>query len=337
MDCQNVLSILMRCSAMTNTYASVLADAIQGFILERQALGYTFRKQAASLRRFDRFCLEIGHDQVCLSKGLAMKWAEKKLWESADAQSRRIRLVRMLARYMIRLGYDAYIYPDHLGVGRSDKYDPYLFTEKELAEFLNRVDQCSPVKSSPHRHLVFPLLYRMLYGCGLRVSEALNLAVRDVNMEEGTLTIRNGKFHKDRIVPMSSSLVARCRTYCESMHPVKPPEQPFFPAAHGGRYPEKRMLDYFRRFIWEAGFSHGGRGKGPRVHDLRHTFAVHCLKRWVRSTVDLTVALPYLSTYLGHEGLKGTQRYLRLTAELYPDIVKVMDERFAHVLGGADR
>lgn len=322
---------------MTNTYASVLADAIQGFVLERQAVGYTFRKQAASLRRFDRFCIEVGHSQVCLSKELAMKWAEKKQWESVDAQSRRIRLVRMLARYMVRLGYDAYIYPDYLGVGRSDKYDPYLFTEKELAGFLNRVDRCSPVRSSPHRHLVFPLLYRMLYGCGLRVSEALNLAVSDVNTEEGTLTIRNSKFHKDRLVPMSRSLVERCRIYIEAMHPVKQPEHPFFPAAHGGRYSEKRIYDYFRRFIWEAGISHGGRGKGPRVHDLRHTFAVHCLKRWVRSTVDLTVALPYLSAYLGHVGLKGTQRYLRLTAELYPDIVKVMDERFSHLLGGADR
>jgi len=322
---------------MTNTYASVLADAIQGFILERQALGYSFRKQAASLMRFDKFCIEVGHSQACLSKGLAMKWAEKRLWESADAQSRRIRLVRMLARYMVRVGYDAYIYPDNLGVGQSDKYDPYLFTEKELAKFLCRVDQCPPVNSSPYRHLVFPLLYRMLYGCGLRVSEALNLDVRDVNMEDGTLTIRNGKFHKDRLVPMSPPLVARCRTYIDAMHPVKHLEQPFFPAAHGGRYSQKSIYDYFRRFIWEAGISHGGRGKGPRVHDLRHTFAVHCLKRWVRSTVDLTVALPYLSAYLGHAGLKGTQRYLRLTAELFPDIVKVMDERFSHVLGGAAR
>ena len=95
----------------------------------------------------------------------------------------------------------------------------------------------------------------------------------------------------------------------------------FFPSPYGGRYPERTIYAYFRRFLWEVGISHGGRGKGPRVHDLRHAFAVHCLKRWVRNAVDLTVALPYLSAYLGHEGLKGTQRYLRLTSELYPDIV----------------
>jgi integrase len=322
---------------MTNAYTSIFAEAIQRFVLERQALGYTWHKQAVSLKRFDRFCVEVGHSQVGLSRELAMKWAEKKPWESDDAQRRRIRLVRMLARYMVRSGYEAYIYPDHGGVRQSSTYEPYLFTERELARFLNRVDRCLPVRSAPHRHLVFPLLYRMLYGCGLRVSEALNLTVGDVNPEERTLTIRNAKFHKDRLVPMSPSLAARCRIYMETMHPFKQPEQAFFPAAHGGRYSEKRIYDYFRRFLWEAGISHGGRGKGPRLHDMRHAFAVHCLKRWVQRGTDLTVALPYLSAYLGHAGLKGTQRYLRLTAELYPDMVRAMDDGFGHLLPGGDR
>ena len=322
---------------MTNAYTSILADAIQGFVREREALGYHRRKEAACLKRFDRLCTEIGHHEVRLSRGLAMRWAEKKAYESDDAQGRRISLVRMLARYMVRSGHDAYIYPDHLGVRRSDTYQPYLFSEAELARFFTRVDRCLPLRSSPHRHLIFPLLYRMLYGCGLRVSEALHLTVGDFNAEEGILIIRNAKFHKDRMVPMSPSLTKRCRIYMEAMHPFGRPEHPFFPSPHGGGYPERTIYAYFRRFIWEAGISHGGRGKGPRVHDLRHTFAVHCLKRWVRNTVDLTVALPYLSAYLGHAGLKGTQHYLRLTAELYPNIVAAMDERFGHLVPDGDR
>jgi integrase/recombinase XerD len=322
---------------MTNTYNSILADAIQGFILERRALGYTCKKQEASLKRFDRFCIEVGHSEARLPRALAMKWAEKKPCESDDARSRRIRLIRMLARYMVRSEYDAYVYPDHLGVSRSNTYEPYLFTETELAGVFYRADQCPPLAGSPFRHLILPLLYRTLYGCGLRVSEALHLAVCDVNTKEGTLTIRNAKFHKDRMVPMSASLTERCRIYMEAMHPVGQPEHPFFPSPYGGRYPERTIYAYFRRFLWEAGISHGGRGKGPRLHDLRHTFAVHCLKRWVRSGTDLTAALPYLSVYLGHTGLKGTQHYLRLTAELYPDIVEAMDEGFGHLLPGGDR
>jgi hypothetical protein len=156
----------------------------------------------------------------------------------------------------------------------------------------------------------------------------------DVNTEEGTLTVRNVKFHKDRLVPMHPSLVERCRVYKEEIHPVGQSEDIFFPSSQDGRYSERVIYAYFRRFLWDAGISHWGRGKGPRVHDLRHAFAVHCLKRWVQSGVDLTVSLPYLSVYLGHAGLKGSQRYLRLTAELYPDIARAMDERFGHILPG---
>ena len=322
---------------MTNAYLSIFADAIEGFVSEREALGYHRKKEATCLMRFDRFCVEIGHHEPCLSRGLAMRWAEKKPYESDDAHGRRIRLIRMLAKYMARSGYDAYIYPDHLGIRRSDAYQPYLFSQAELARFLARVDRCLPLRNSPHRHLIFPLLYRMLYGCGLRVSEALHLNVGDVDAEKGVLTVRNAKFHKDRVVPMSRPLTERCRIYLKVMHFVGQPEHPFFPSPYGGRYPERTIYGYFRRFIWEAGISHGGRGNGPRLHDLRHTFAVHCLKRWVRNGLDLTVALPYLSAYLGHVGLKGTQHYLRLTAELYPDIVAAMDKQFGYLLPGGDR
>jgi len=318
-------------------YTSVLADAIQGFVLEKQALGYTYHKQATALKRFDAFCVEIGHNQRCLFKELAMQWAEKLPFESNNAHSRRIRLVRMLARYLARLGYDAYIYPDHLGRSQSQQYQPYLFTETELARLFKQVDRCQPSHNSQNRHIILPLLFRILYGCGLRISEALHLTVSDVNTKDGTLTIRNAKFHKDRIVPMASSLNERCRTYMDLIHQTSNPDHFFFPPPYGGYYSESAIYKYFRRFLWQAGISHGGRGKGPRLHDLRHVFAVHCLKRWVQSGTDLTVALPYLSTYLGHTDLKSSQHYLRLTAELYPDIVATMDERFGYLLPGDDQ
>jgi len=321
---------------MNNVYTSILAEAICRFIQERQALGYAYHKQAASLKRFDAFCVRVNHKEMCLSKNLATEWAEKTPFESDDAHGRRIRLVRMLAKYMVRSGYDAYVYPDYLGASRPSAYEPYIFTEKELAGVFTQADRCLPLTRSPHRHCILPLLYRMLYGCGLRISEALHLTVGDVDLQQGILTIRNAKSHKDRLVPMSPSLADRCRVYMDTMHTVSQSGDVFFPSTHGGRYSEKRIYEYFRRFLWGAGISHGGRGKGPRLHDFRHTLAVVCLKRWVKSGADLTAALPYLSTYLGHTGLKGTQHYLRLTAELYPDIVAAMEEKFGHLVPGGD-
>jgi integrase/recombinase XerD len=112
-------------------------------------------------------------------------------------------------------------------------------------------------------------------------------------------------------------------------------DAPFFPAPHGGAYTAGTVYKAFRQWLWAAGISHGGRGRGPRLHDWRHTFAVHCLRRWVEDGTDLSVALPYLSAYLGHTGLRGTQDYLRLTAELYPALVTRLPAQFGACIPGA--
>ena len=322
----------MRTTNRAFTYSSALADAIQGFMLEKQALGYKYEKTASNLKRFDDFCISIGHRSVCLPKELVLQWTEKKSFESESNHKGRVTLMRVLAKYLVRLGHDAYIYPECTGSASHENYHPYLFSEIELARFFTQVDQCLPSMSSPNRHIILPLLFRILYGCGLRISEAVQLRVRDVNTEEGTLTILDAKFGKDRLVPMSGPLCSRCQTYRELMHRTSEPDYFFFPSPHGAHYKESTIYQYFRKFLWKAGISHGGRGKGPRLHDFRHTFAVNCLKRWVRAGVDLSAALPYLSTYLGHTGLKNTQHYLRLTAELYPEIVATVDEKFGSLL-----
>ena len=313
-------------------YRSALAPFILNFVLEKRATGCRYDKNAQMLKRFDRFCAEHGLGSDGLTKETAMLWAEKTNRESDDAHSRRIRLVRMLAEYMLRLGYPAWSLPKGFVKYRESAYQPHIFTESELARFFERADACAPDVKSPIRHKVLPLLFRMIYGCGLRLSEPLRLTVGDVDTAKGVLTLLETKFGKERLVPMSSSLNGRCREYMSEMHATSPSGAVFFPSPIGGRYSERTIYEYFRRFLREAGISHGGRGKGPRIHDLRHTFAVHCLKRWVRAGVHTAVTLPYLSAYLGHAGLKNSQRYLRLTADLHPDISSRMDEMYGALI-----
>jgi len=104
------------------------------------------------------------------------------------------------------------------------------------------------------------------------------------------------------------------------------------PNSVGHCYDSNSIYHYFRRILWDAGISHGGRGKGPRLHDFRHTYAVHCLRNWTREGKDLTVALPDLSAYMGHAGARSTQYYLRLTAELYPDIIARLDDAYGWMI-----
>lgn len=311
-----------------------LPDIINDYISEQRALGYRCDRKERSLREVARLYREMGPSGPVLDKELVLKWTEKRAYESECNRSHRISVARGLAEYMIRQGYAAYLYPKRSGPFWQSNYQPYIFSNREIASLLKRADSCIANTASPSRHLILPLLFRILYGSGLRVSEALSLRKEDVDLDEGVLFIRKTKFGKERLVPLSRSVHERCKEYAVAMerYQVWKNTAYFFPAPHGGRYSDGTLYKIFRRLLWEAKISHGGRGKGPRVHDLRHTYSVHCLRNWVRAGTDLTAAMPYLSAYLGHSGTRGTQHYLRLTAELYPDIVKRTEERFSWVV-----
>ena len=248
----------------------------------------------------------------------------------------RVGVVRELALYMTRLGVHAYVLPKN-SLPKVPDYIPYIFSNIELAAFFRQVDSCHYSAEVPHRQFIMPLLFRILYGCGLRLSEALKLKVRDVDLHTGILTVLNGKFNKDRLVPLSTGLLDRCRAYATQVHLFSGPTAYFFPAPNGRALTGGNVYKNFRKFLWKAKISHGGWGKGPRVHDFRHSYAVGCLRRWVEEGKDFFAYLPVLKTYLGHYSISDTARYLRLTAELYPDITAKVEHVFGHVvpaLGG---
>jgi integrase len=176
-----------------------------------------------------------------------------------------------------------------------------------------------------------PEVLRLLYGCGFRVSEVLHLRVADVDLNRGVLTVREAKFGKDRLVPPALPLVQRLQRYDASLG-TRPPDAFFFPSSHGGPWGLATVYWLYRELFLRCGIPHAGRGKGPRVHDLRHTMAVHSLLRWYREGADLDAKLPVLATYLGHQSLAGTQRYLHLTAELFPEITVRANAAFGDVI-----
>jgi integrase/recombinase XerD len=181
------------------------------------------------------------------------------------------------------------------------------------------------------RHLIMPEVLRLLYGCGCRVSEVLHLRVTDVDLDRGILTVRDAKFGKDRLVPPAVPLVQRLQRYAARMGP-RPPDAFFFPSPTGGPWNLGSVYWLYRELLLQCGIPHAGRGKGPRVHDLRHTMAVHTLLRWYREGADLDAKLPVLATYLGHQSLAGTQRYLHLIAELFPEITARANAGFGDVI-----
>ena len=313
-------------------FRSALAVPIKNYIAENQAVGYEFKKAADMLKRFDSFVYSRSLSETNLTKQLVMEWTARKQNETVTTQCRRISLLRGLAVYMNRLGYPAYIYPKAMVTVDRYAYIPYIFSSDEIKRIFEACDHYSPSQITPKRHLVLPLLLRILYGCGLRISEALHLTLQDIDLNKGTLYIRDTKFNKERILPIADSLKERCREYCKNVDIGKMGNHYFFPSPYGGHYSEATIYNLFREVLRKANISHLGRGKGPRLHDFRHVFAVNCLKKWVLDGRNLNNCLPYLSAYLGHEDLRGSQRYLRLTADLYPDITSKIEKTCSYII-----
>jgi integrase/recombinase XerD len=321
----------MAISELQLRFKSPLAPLMEQFVQEKQACGYRYREATRLLSCFDRFLSDQELPQHELPRSVTQQWLAKQPHECATTQQCRISLVRQFARYLCRLGYSAYVPDRSLSAKASSRFSPRILTHTEVQQLLQAVDQLTPTARSPLRHLIMPEVFRLLYGCGFRVSEVLHLRVADVDLDRGILTVREAKFGKDRLVPPALPLVQRLQRYAASFG-TRRPDAFFFPSSSGGPCSLEAVYCVYRESLLRCGIPHAGRGKGPRVHDLRHAMAVHTLLRWYREGADLDAKLPVLATYLGHQSLAGTQRYLHLTAELFPEIAVRANTAFGDVI-----
>jgi len=316
-------------------FQSSLHESIKELIAEKRAVGYKYITSAWTLYKFDQFCIAQNHTEEVITRDLAYAWIERRPNEALATQQNRAGVIRQLGLYMTRTGVPSFVLPPKI-LPRKQHYQPYIFSDHEIASILAQADACHYCSQVPCRHLIMPVLFRMLYGCGLRLSEALSLRLKHINLEDGILSIIDGKFNNDRLVPMSANCVERCRIYAQKVHSLSDEQSYFFPSPSGDKITTGNIYKNYRRFLWQSGISHGGWGKGPRLHDLRHTHCVHCLRRWVLQGADLAACLPVLKTYLGHYSFQDTAHYLRLTAELYPDITAKTEKAFGDIIPASE-
>lgn len=316
-----------------NDYAfkGPFAKHIQNHISLKKAIGYKYVTESNHLLRFSYFTEEKYPDAKVLTKEIVIDWCSKKIYETQANQSSRASIMRQLAVSMDNVGICSYILPKKIYLS-GKKYLPYIYTDHELKVFFEQTDLCHYVSGCPYRHHIMPVFFRMIYSCGLRSSEARLLKISDVNLDEGILTIKYSKNDNSRFVPMSPELTRRCNNYFSIVHVFSNDNDWFFPGLNGKPMTISNVYNNFRRFLWKAGISHGGRGKGPRVHDFRHVYACNCLKKWVLQGKDLGVYLPILKTYMGHDSFNETAYYLKLTADIFPDIIIKMEGIFSDII-----
>jgi len=244
-----------------------MADAITALVEQKRAVGYKYAAEARVLARFAAFChsefpaLAVP-DQASVEAWLSA--ARRRAVTPATLQGLAAP-VRELARWLGRRGVPAYVLPKGT-LPRPARYVPHVHTDRELAALFAQTDRCRYCAEVPLRHLVMPVLFRTIYACGLRASEARLLRVDDVDLGAGVLQIRDAKGGKDRQLPVSAPLHARLAGYHAQVVGRSGGDW-FFPGRAGQPLTLGNVDKNFRRFLWQARIPHSGRGHGPRVHD----------------------------------------------------------------------
>ncbi|MFO7882372.1 MAG: tyrosine-type recombinase/integrase [Kosmotogaceae bacterium] len=304
----------------------IYAQYIRQFIKLKRDLGYKYLEEEYVYRRFDQFTIERGETEVGISKELADKWCERRNNESDTCRYHRCVCISQLSSYLCKLGIRSYI--PRLPRIKST-FSPYIYSKKEIETIFNAADSLiTPKKVMNSIIFIVPTLIRLLYGTGLRLGEALSLLNKDVNLSENYILVKDSKSGKQRLIPISESLSAVCQDYINyrrKLPVLQSDDCPFFISLNGSACLQPAVYRYFRIVLKAAGIPYIGKGQGPRIHDIRHTSACHALAKMAESGVDLYTSLPILSTYLGHQTLNSTNKYVRLTAAMYPGLLKDVD------------
>jgi integrase len=221
--------------------------------------------------------------------------------------------VKQFALFLRGRGIDCWQPPDRFDAIPAPRFDPRIITSQEMAKVIAVADAMPPSPSSPSGAAIYGMLLRMLWCCGLRIGEALHLRVGDVDLDAAVITVRKAKGDKTRLVPMSPSLTDHAHRYVDRLGlGAEDPQAFLYPSARCGHYQPTGVLRRVQSFMLQAGVTIDG-VRPPRLHDIRHSFAVAALAKMHADGMDTYTCLPLLATFLGHRTIAGTEYYLRLS------------------------
>lgn len=310
-------------------YESVYGDLIGQYIRFKRSLGYKYEGAEFHFRKFDRFTVREGCTEVGLTKELFEKWTEQDANEAGSNRYRRVSELRNFSMFLNDMGIASYC-PGNIPHPKSN-FVPHIFTHEEISRFFAACDQSVDFRRNPTEFTyTVPALFRLLYGAGLRISEALLLKTEDVHLDEAYLVLHGTKNSSDRMVPFSRTVSEALRQYsCYRNSVFGLNTKYFFARAGNAHWSNRTAYGRFRRILARANIPHSE--QGPRLHDFRHTFSIHTLAEMSSQGLDLYCSLPILSRYLGHMSLEATEQYVRLTAEIYPEMLRQANSLCAYV------
>jgi integrase/recombinase XerD len=321
---------------MKSELASPLGPAIRSYLSLKISLGRKYSNERNVLSHLDSFLASVGED---LNHRSYSGWIETQLHLTSGVRRSRMRIVRNLCLYRRRSDPDCFV-PDLSEFPRPhQKARPYIFSKREIVRLLEVARQLRPFPISPLRAQNLTLGLILLYTAGLRRGELVRLTVRDYEPTEATLLVRESKFYKSRLLPLSSDAARAIEEVIHTRRDRKLPlsvDSPLLWSRYRatGTYSGAGFGSALQGLFRAAGIR-TETGKTPRVHDLRHTFAVHALLRWYRRGEDVQAKLPALAAYMGHVSIVSTEYYLPFVTELAEAAALRFERRYGALIHGA--
>lgn len=309
----------------TYSFSSHIGQIITRYLTLKQALGRQYATEFSILKHLDVFLNTTESD---LTTESFSAWCHTKQHLTSTGRREQMRVARNFCLYRQRTEPSCFI-PDLLQFPvRRQPIHPHIFSEAEIIQLLDTIQKLKPNTRLPLRQENYRLGLILLYTTGLRRGELIRLTAGDYNAIEHTLLIRESKFHKSRIVPLSRDVWTELEVLLKIRRNLQLPISEHIPLLwhRGGKtgfYSKTGSWRIFHSLFYIANIRTVSGGI-PRAHDLRHTFAVHALLRWYKEGADVQAKLPMLSTYMGHVSIESTRYYLRFIE----DVVSSAGERF---------
>lgn len=322
-----------------NAHISLQAR-VSDYLAERRRLGFELGTMALALASFARYVTSV-HHRGALTVDLMAEWARHDKWNRDNPQTwaRRLKLLRPFTRYLRQFDPRTEV-PDETVFGPvPGRMAPHIYREEEIVDLLTAARELQP--HGGLRPATFETLFGLIASTGLRVSEALDLLDADVDLKSAMLTVRETKFAKSRQLPLHPSTVEALERYRRlRIRQVRTStETSFFVGSRGQLLGQplgdRQVHRVFNELRDRLGWVNRGAHDGPRIHDLRHSFAVRRLMLWHAQGIDVDQAMLSLSTYLGHAKVSNTYWYLTAVPELMA-LAGGKFERFAEDLGDGD-
>jgi integrase/recombinase XerD len=304
----------------TNIFSGPLAAEFADFAATLEASASANKTTLTQLRALDRFTKETALSKGTIDEAIARAWLAPCASRGPNTRRARYHLLRRFCRFLVKRHPATFVVGESLRPRGRPAAPAHIYSREELRLLLDGAHSLRDWEKwhpCPIRSKTMHAVILLLATSGLRISEALHLTMQDVDLAAGVLSIRQSKFRKSRLVPLSAGTLGTLRSYHALRITVTSvaPGEAFFVSGRGKAYSIGTVQGMFREIAVQVGLR-GPKGRGPHLHDLRATFAVTRLLKWYRDGDNVMACLPLLSIYLGHACVSDTEVYLRITTTL---------------------